>query len=386
MKKIDTLLLGALLVLAIALRMYHITYPLADWHSWRQADTAAVARNFVDADFNIFLPRFDDFSNVQSSIYNPEGYRMVEFPLYNSATALLHMAAPSLPIEVAGRIISIIFSLIIISIVYYLLLKEHSRIAAMIGGLIFSTFPFFVYYSRVVLPDMTALGCGMISIYLLYMWSQKKETIIRWICAISSLVFFACALLIKPTTIFFAPALAYLFFRNYHVKTIKSPIPYLFFGLSIIPLVLWRIYITQYPAGIPLSKWLFTSVNTSLGLQEILLRPSFFRWVFLERISILILGGYALVLVIMGITRRPKNGYFLLTLPFCALCYLLIFEGCNVQHDYYQIMILPALAICAGLGGAYLLQSSKAVPHRIFNSVLVVSILLSSWYFSYKLL
>ncbi|KKS90138.1 MAG: hypothetical protein UV66_C0008G0013, partial [Candidatus Woesebacteria bacterium GW2011_GWA1_43_12] len=34
-----------ILVLAFVVRLWRIDAPLADWHSWRQSDTAAVARN-----------------------------------------------------------------------------------------------------------------------------------------------------------------------------------------------------------------------------------------------------------------------------------------------------------------------------------------------------
>ena len=41
------LFLVCIALLAIGARMYHLNYPIADWHSWRQVDTAAVARNFL---------------------------------------------------------------------------------------------------------------------------------------------------------------------------------------------------------------------------------------------------------------------------------------------------------------------------------------------------
>ena len=46
-KKKDWLILFLILFLALILRLYKIDIPLADFHSWRQADTAAVARNFL---------------------------------------------------------------------------------------------------------------------------------------------------------------------------------------------------------------------------------------------------------------------------------------------------------------------------------------------------
>ena len=149
-KKIDVIFLTVILILALALRLYKIDTPLADWHSWRQVDTAAVARNFAQNDFNLLYPRYDDLSNVQSGFYNPEGYRFVEFPLYNAIFGALYKYMPITPIEVYGRLTTVFFSLIIIAILYYLALHEHSRVAAVGAAIIYATMPFFVDRKSVV--------------------------------------------------------------------------------------------------------------------------------------------------------------------------------------------------------------------------------------------
>ena len=75
MKKLDFILLGVLLIIAFAVRLYKIDAPLADFHSWRQADTAAVGRNLERAGFNLFMPTYDDLSNLQSGIDNPMNWK-----------------------------------------------------------------------------------------------------------------------------------------------------------------------------------------------------------------------------------------------------------------------------------------------------------------------
>src|SRR3989344_1632903 len=76
--------LGLILILGFLVRLYKIDSPIADWHSWRQADTAAVTRNFIKEGFNPFLPKYDDASGVaESPIANPNRFRFVEFPFYN---------------------------------------------------------------------------------------------------------------------------------------------------------------------------------------------------------------------------------------------------------------------------------------------------------------
>src|ERR1051326_9616750 len=83
-KKSELFILFLILVGGFIVRLYRFNGPVADWHSWRQADTSAVSRNVVNEGFNLLYPKFDDLSNVPSGIYdNPNGYRFVEFPMYN---------------------------------------------------------------------------------------------------------------------------------------------------------------------------------------------------------------------------------------------------------------------------------------------------------------
>src|SRR3989338_7461623 len=86
MKKL-TIYLLLLIIVAVAFyaRLYKIDNPIADWHAWRQADTAAVSRSFLKEGFNPFIPKYDDMSGVaQDPVPNPGRYRFVEFPIYNS--------------------------------------------------------------------------------------------------------------------------------------------------------------------------------------------------------------------------------------------------------------------------------------------------------------
>jgi hypothetical protein len=198
-EKKDWLIIFLILILALILRLYKIDIPLADFHSWRQADTAAVARNFLRFGFDLIHPRFDDLSNIQSGQENPQGYRMVEFPLYNALFAFLYKVLPIFPLEIFGRLLSILFALIIIIILYYLTFKEINRVAAFFSAFTFSIMPFFVFYTRIVLPEPMALGLGMLSIFFLYQFTQTKNKNLMIFFYLSSTLFFSLSILVKPT-------------------------------------------------------------------------------------------------------------------------------------------------------------------------------------------
>ena len=48
-----------LMLFGLICRLYNLTAPLLDYHSWRQTDTAAIARNFYYNGFNILYPQID---------------------------------------------------------------------------------------------------------------------------------------------------------------------------------------------------------------------------------------------------------------------------------------------------------------------------------------
>lgn len=379
MKKVDYLLLSAILIIGLIFRLYKINTPLADLHSWRQVDTAAVGRRFATESFDLFHPKYDDLSSLQTSAENPKGYRFVEFPIYNAIFALAFKALPVLPIEVYGRLISVIFSLLTIAVVYYLTLKESGRITAFFSSLIYAVFPFFVFFSRTVLPETTALGFCFISIFFLYKHFHGTKKFINYLL---SIIFFSASILIKPTVVFYGLAFFYLFFRKYSLSFLKKIDFYLFFIIAVVPFFLWRYYISAYPEGIPANLWLITSVNTFEGQKNIFFKPAFFRWIFFERINNQIFGGFLIFFFLLGAIIKTKK-YFLHSLLISAFLYLLVFQGGNVQHEYYQILVFPALAIFTGLGINHIIQNKKNYINSFFLSLITIMIVFLSFFFSF---
>jgi hypothetical protein len=118
--------LSLILLLALGLRLYRINNPIADWHAFRQADTASVTREYVKADqIDLLRPRYQDVSNIQSGLDNPEAYRMVEFPFINGGLALILKICQNLDLVLFSRFASVFISLLTI-IVLYQLVKEIS--------------------------------------------------------------------------------------------------------------------------------------------------------------------------------------------------------------------------------------------------------------------
>ncbi|TSC64008.1 MAG: PMT family glycosyltransferase, 4-amino-4-deoxy-L-arabinose transferase, partial [Microgenomates group bacterium Gr01-1014_93] len=108
-----------LLAFGLWVRLYKIDAPIADWHSWRQADTAAVTRNFINKGFTPLSPKGDDMSTVSEvGIANLNRFRFVEFPIYNIAVYPFYLILGLN--EMYHRLVSVLFSLGSIVFLYLL--------------------------------------------------------------------------------------------------------------------------------------------------------------------------------------------------------------------------------------------------------------------------
>ncbi len=297
-----------LVLVCIGLRLYHITYPVADWHSWRQADTAAVARNFLRFGIDPLHPRYDDLSNIQSGKDNPEGWRMVELPLYQATGAWIYKTFGLFSLEVWLRLLTIAASVGTALII--------ADMAGLLPAFIFAVLPFSVYYGRSILPDPQMVFWAMLSLWLV---SRHK--------LVPGAVAGAVALLSKPMAIFLLVPAFYYLYKNYR-KLI------MYWLIAVIPLLLWRKWITQFPEGIPVSSWL-------LNGNGIRFKGAWFHWLFATRLGDLILGFWGLIPFALGMTLLWGIG---------PLLYFIVFASGNVQHDYYQILIIPAVAVFVGKG------------------------------------
>jgi len=123
-KYFEYVMLLAILIAGFVVRLYKINNPIADWHSWRQADTASVTKVYLQRGINLLYPKYHDISSIQTGIFNPQGYRMVEFPVYNAISALLTKSFPRLTLEVWSRLVTIL-SAVTTGFLLYLIGKRY---------------------------------------------------------------------------------------------------------------------------------------------------------------------------------------------------------------------------------------------------------------------
>lgn len=373
---IEYIMLSLILLGGFYVRLYKIDNPIADWHSWRQADTASVTRNYIKNGINLFLPRFDDISSIQTGIFNPNGYRMVEFPFYNALSALLTTKIGHLSLEVWSRLITILCALTTAFFLYLIGKLFLGSFGGLLSAFYYLIIPFNIYFTRVILPDPMGVTFGVIGLWLFSRFYDDFGDVYLYLSAL----FFAAMLLIKPYLGFYLFPVIYLIINKFSFKEIANDRKtldklVLFLFIAVLPFAVWRIWEARFPEGIPFYEWAFNG-------NGIRFRPAFWNWIFGERLGHLILGSLGVVPFVFGIFNPKYGNNFVRWFLIGVVFYVVIVADANVMHDYYQILTIPAIALGLASGSIYL-WNQQAFNKTLRRCILLFSIfvmLITGWF------
>ncbi|HZD60114.1 MAG TPA: glycosyltransferase family 39 protein [Anaerolineae bacterium] len=154
-----------ILVIAFIIRLYGLTDPLVDFSSWRQVDTASIARNFAEHDFNILHPQLE---------YDGPGpnYGQLELQITTFLIALIYKLAGIN--DAYARLVPALFFMGAVIYLYRFVKRYSDRLTANLSALIFSMLPMGVFYSRAAQPESAMLFFGIASLYYFSSWCDKQ--------------------------------------------------------------------------------------------------------------------------------------------------------------------------------------------------------------------
>lgn len=376
MKKIHLLIILAIMILGFTLRLYRLDAPLADWHSWRQTDTASVAREYTKHGINLMKPTYHDLSSIPSGLDNPSGHRFVEFPVISALHAKLALSFPEFTLVEWGRLLSVVSSTLSILFIYLIMQSVSGQGAALIAAFVYATLPYNLFYGRVILPEPHLVLFMLVALYSFIRYYDSG----RLLSLLSYIIFMILSVLMKPTALIvgFPIALYGLFGSKVNFRRLIT----IFFAssLSVVPYVLWRNYVANFPAGIPANSWLFNG-------NGIRFKGAWLRWLFGDRIGRLILGYWGMVPLAFGLIslgRNRRETTIVGGMALGSLVYLSVIATGNVQHDYYQIQIIPSLVMLIGAGVSYAYSLRKNMFSKITLAFLLSTCYLISlalgWY------
>lgn len=124
----------------------------------------------------------------------------------------------------------------------------------------------------------------------------------------------------------------------------------------------------RFPEGIPFWKWTFNG-------DDIRFRPSFWRWIFGERLSKMILGYWGLIPFAFGILSEKKNSRFVSFFLLGMFLYVSVIATANVRHDYYQTIAIPAVCLALAKGTVYM-WNDKTLDRLLLRGFLGLSLII----------
>jgi len=362
-----------ILILGLGLRLYKVKAPLADHHSWRQADSAAVIRNLAFGGWDILHPQVNNFvPNNAKGLANPQRYFFEDFPLSFDIY-------PALLLRVLGnqtavlRLSSIIFSLLTLIFLNWLVADLVTPTAGLLAAFIYAVLPFSIFFSRGVFQEIPLNFYAVSSLFFLNRYLREE----KWSWFGGSVILNSLLFLTKPYALVFLLPQVLLFWQKEGIKAIRNWRTWAFFVASLIPFALWWLWVRNFPEGMPYSVWLFNEGG-------IRFKGSFFYWIFAQRLGMLILGFWGILFFGAGLLllNQYSDGVFYGWLA-GLLVYVFVIAKGNVTHDYYQVPFLPVSAYFMAKGIIGILGWQKKFWQKTTASFLIIIFLGFSLAFSW---
>jgi 4-amino-4-deoxy-L-arabinose transferase-like glycosyltransferase len=356
------LALALVLLLALALRLKGIHNPILDHPGWRQGDTAAIAKNFANLQYNILYPQTD---------YDgpPPNYVELELQIVPFVAATLYKIVGVH--EVIGRLVTIAFSLGTVAVLgFFGRWLFASDVAGLLAALLYAIMPGSIYYGRTFTPDATMVFFLTAALYVFARMLLDEE---RWraktVAGAGTLL--ALAYLAKPVSLAaLVPILALIVERATSGRTFRwSAIAV----MLIVPLALLYGYDRIVSAH---AEWHWASGITRLHVlpalyasmtntQALHVKLTQFRMV-LGMLAQTMIGPAITAVAILGLFLMPaasRTRTLLWTWLGGGLIYIYVVVTVE-RVDYYMFLLLPLAALT---GSAFIERLMAAVQHSALD-------------------
>ena len=369
------------IALGSLLRLVQIWMPVLGVHSWRQADTAAMARHYSLAGTPIWLPQVD-WGGASA------GFVESEFPLYPFLVSRLYGLMGMH--EWLGRGLSVLCSALTIWLVMRLGQRWFNPEAGWWAGLAFAIAPLGVYFGRAFQAEALLLLCAAGAMDSLSLWRERKvpwALVLSWLC-------FTTAGLIKVIPLLWlglpllmvqlssnpqSQASPLQTFPGHMLRLLRRPGFWLYISTSLIAIAGWYWHAHQLgqASGLSFGFWGSGADRSSLSLLldlngwvNLLLRVS---------LRLLALVGVPFLLIGLRASWRSGRGQTAISgLVGVLLCTIATMRSSTI-HEYYQLPLLLFSSPLIGLGWqTWHQQRPSWQPRLLLGLALVVSLTMLS--------
>lgn len=329
-----------ILVLAVATlvpRLLYVQSPITGHHAWRQADTAAMARNFESEGFDLLHPQIDWGGAAAGHVES-------EFPIYSFAVAILYRLFGVA--DIWGRILSILCALVTVWALHRLVRENVNDGVAFWAALFYAVVPLNVYFARAVMPESPMLMASVLGILFFSRWLERGG-LGRYLASAACL---SLAALLKLPALYLGLPLVVLAWRRHGARSLTRPQLWVWAVLVLAPVFLWYAHAHAIYRESGLTFGIWSASTDKWGSLAPLSSPKFYNDVFFKSIAErhLTYAGFALVLIGLCLRRRSRSeGLFDWWLVAVLVYFGLVPVG-NQVHDYYQLPFTLPAAVFAG--------------------------------------
>lgn len=361
MKKIYNILFLTLLI-----RLYHISFPVIGWHSWRQSDTAAIAKNFFLHGFRILYPQIDWTGNTP-------GYVESEFHIYPYLVSILYSVFGIY--DIWGRLVSVICSVVTVYFIYLIVKRVIGERTALWSAFIYAIIPLNIYYGRAFMPESMMLMCSAGGIYFFLKWYDDNMLVNLFF----SSVLICLAVLIKLPGFYLGLPLVYLAYKKYKSAFLLKPQLWIYAIIVFVPVILWYYHAHQLFLNGGASFDIWNAGESKWAMFGLLLEPKLYHDIFLQCIAERHLTYPGFIICVWGLFLKRKYelerliDFWLIA----VIIYILIAAQANRVHEYYQLPIIIPLSIFTGKVFAKYIPSINFKEIFSSNKFAAVIVLLS---------
>ena len=353
-------LLAAILLLGFICRGSTFAVPLLDMHSWRQADTAAIARNFTRDGLNPLRPRVDHIGPGGSSLV------VTGFELHAWLAALA--AAAIGRFETApGRLLSALYFVGSAGLLWSLARRRYGEGAALAGLITYAFgFPLMLFFERAFTNEALLTLLGLAALHEMQRYADSK----RVVPLAGALAAVALVAVVKPTYLIVLGPMAGILVERRGWRA----------------LVAWELPAATALAVGAAAAW-FTHLHgvagpggVTFGLDDKLIDWNVLAsgryWFNVGRRLVKdVLGPLGVAAYIAGLVTGARSGRWMEVFGAASfLAYLLVVTVGNAVHNYYQLAMMPAAAptVALGLWAIVTFRAPRTLPALWLRLALVL--------------
>lgn len=378
------LVTAAIVLLALAFRLYRIDVPFVDAHSWRQVTNADIARLWAEGPIDFFYPAV--------SWGGPDGRVGLEFPLLHLLMALVWRVVGV--VDVAGRLVPVAFSVASVWLMARLGTRLFDQATGRAAAFLMAVSPSLVYFGRTPLSDtlMVTFSIAAVLGYVAY-WRTG-----RWPHALAGAVGLALAGLVKLPAILVLGPVVWIGLVSRGKGVWRDPW-YTAAPLAAMGAVgLWYLHADQIyletgltqaifrPSGTyspDIAQWAGPFTTVSHWTTKAQLTYATFSDLATRYVDLHLTPLFAVAAAVGLLTwrRRWQDRTVVDIWMLAGLSLVVVSLAGQVPHEFHQLPTLPPLALYAGLGAAPLFDGERYArlrgPLRLLASGMVAAVLVA---------